>query len=115
MMFFVTAGLVFVSALVGLFLPRAGMVALRAAKGDWRSLFKNRAVVRFLFFVLAVYILQAGPMWLFPVYVRARGGDLNTIRQMWILMLIIEIPLVISSGAGLKRLGPRGLLALECD
>lgn len=112
MMFFVTAGLVLASALVGLFLPRAGMVALRAPKGDWRSLFKNRAVIRFLFFVLAVYILQAGPMWLFPVYVRARGGDLNTIRQMWILMLIIEIPLVISSGAGLKRLGPRGLLAL---
>jgi len=51
-------------------------------------------------------------MWLFPVYVRARGGDLYTIRQMWILMLLVEIPLLISSGAGLKRLGARGLLVL---
>lgn len=111
-MFFVTAGLVLVSALVGLFLPREGMVALRASKGDWRALFKDSAVIRFLLFMLAVYVLQAGPMWLFPVYVRARGGDLDTIRQMWLLMLVIEIPLVISTGAGLKRLGPRGLLAL---
>ncbi|MBI2358652.1 MAG: MFS transporter [Deltaproteobacteria bacterium] len=111
-MFLVTAALVLASALVGLFLPRKGTVALRAEKGDWRELFKNRAVIRFLFFVLVVYVLQAGPMWLFPLYVRARGGGLDTIRQMWILMLVIEIPLVMSSGAGLKRLGSRGLLAL---
>jgi MFS family permease len=31
---------------------------------------------------------------------------------MWILMLIVEIPLVAYSGAGLKHLGSRGLLAL---
>lgn len=111
-MFFVTAGLVFASAWVGLYLPREGVVALRASRGDWRMLLKNSTVIRFLFFVLIAYALQAGPMWLFPVYVRARGGDLDTIRQMWILMLVIEIPLVMSSGAGLKRIGPRGLLAL---
>ena len=33
-------------------------------------------------------------------------------QQMWVLMLIPEIPLVALSGAGLRRLGARGLLAL---
>ena len=31
---------------------------------------------------------------------------------MWVLMLAVEIPLVISSGAGLNRFGARGLLTL---
>jgi MFS family permease len=44
--------------------------------------------------------------------VRSRGGDLTTIRDMWILMLIVEIPLVWLTGSGLKRLGARGLVAL---
>jgi len=35
---------------------------------------------------------------------------LSTIRNMWILMLIVEIPLVLSTGSGLKRLGARGML-----
>jgi len=111
-MFLMTATLVFVAALTSLVLPREGAVALRAARGDWRVLLRNGAVVRFLLFALAAYFLLTGPMWLFPVYIRAHGGDMDTIRRMWILMLIVEIPLVISSGAGLKRLGARGLLAL---
>jgi sugar phosphate permease len=34
------------------------------------------------------------------------------IRGMWILMLVVEIPLVLSTGSGLKRLGARGLLTV---
>ncbi len=111
-MFLVTAGLAFLAALVSLALPREGRVALRASRGEWRALLHNRALVRFLFFSFAAYFLLQGPMWLFPVYVRSRGGDLDTIRRMWILMLLIEIPLILSAGSALKRLGARGLLAL---
>jgi PPP family 3-phenylpropionic acid transporter len=50
-------------------------------------------------------------MWLFPIFVRARGGDVETIRGMWIVMLVFEIPLVLATGSGLQRLGSRGLLA----
>ena len=53
-----------------------------------------------------------GPMWLFPIFIRSRGGDLTTIRNMWILMLIVEVPLVFLTGSGLKRLGARGLLTV---
>lgn len=112
LMFPLTAGLVFISAVIGFFLPQRGAVGVRAARGDWHELLHNRAFLRFLGFSLLGHFLMHGPMWLFPLFVRARGGDLSTIRNMWILMLIVEIPLVFMTGSGLKRLGARGLLTV---
>lgn len=112
MMFVVAAGLVFVAALISLRLPREGAVSLRAVRGDWIGLMKNGAFVRFLLFAFVAYMLLHGPMWFFPVFVRARGGDIDAIRGMWILMLAVEIPLVLLTGSGLKCLGARGLLAI---
>jgi MFS transporter, PPP family, 3-phenylpropionic acid transporter len=109
-MFPVTAAIVFVAALIAFFLPQKGGVGVRAARGDWRGLLRNAAFLRFLFFSLVAHFLLHGPMWFFPLFVRSRGGDLETIRGMWILMLVVEIPLVLSTGSGLKRLGSRGLL-----
>jgi PPP family 3-phenylpropionic acid transporter len=112
LMFPITAVLVLVSALIAFFLPQKGAVALRAGRGDWRELMRNRSFLRFLFFALSAHFLMHGPMWLFPLFVRSRGGDLDMIRAMWILMLTFEIPLVLLTGSGLKRLGARGLLAV---
>ena len=112
LMFPITAVLVFAAAVIAFFLPQKGAVALRADRGDWRELMRNRAFLRFLFFALSAHFLMHGPMWLFPLFVRSRGGDLDMIRAMWILMLTFEIPLVLLTGSGLKRLGPRGLLAV---
>jgi len=112
LMFPVMAALVLVAACVAVLLPKKGAVALRAARGDWRELLRNRAFVRFLLFALIAHFLMHGPMWLFPLFVRSRGGDMDTIRGMWILMLIVEIPLVFFTGSGLKRIGARGLLAV---
>jgi MFS transporter, PPP family, 3-phenylpropionic acid transporter len=112
LMFPITATLVLTAAGIAFFLPKKGVVAVRAARGDWRELIDNPAFLRFLLFSLFANFLMHGPMWLFPLFVRSRGGDLGTIRNMWILMLLIEIPLVLSTGRGLKRLGARGLLAV---
>jgi MFS transporter, PPP family, 3-phenylpropionic acid transporter len=112
LMFPITAGLVFFAGFIAFFLPKKGAVALRARRGDWRELMHNRAFLRFLIFSLCAHFLMHGPMWLFPLFVRSRGGNLGTIRNMWILMLLVEIPLVLLTGSGLKRLGARGLLAV---
>ncbi|HXF74638.1 MAG TPA: MFS transporter, partial [Methylomirabilota bacterium] len=109
-MFPAAAGLVGLAACVAFFLPKRGAVSLRAARGDWRELLQNRPFLSLLFFSLSAQFLMQGSMWLFPLFVRSRGGDLETIRNMWILMLIFEIPLVLLTGSGLKRLGARGLL-----
>ena len=111
-MFIITAALVFIAALISIRLPREGVISLRAERGDWRELFRNRAFVRFLLFAMVAYFLLQGPMWFFPILIRARGGDIDTIRGMWILMLVFEIPLVLCTGSGFKRFGARGLLAI---
>jgi PPP family 3-phenylpropionic acid transporter len=51
-------------------------------------------------------------MQIFPIFVRAHGGDLATIGRMWVVMLLLEIPLIALSGTALRRLGARGLLAV---
>jgi PPP family 3-phenylpropionic acid transporter len=112
LMFPITAALVLIAASIAFFLPKRGAVGLRAEPGDWRELLENKAFVKFLVFSLLAHFLMHGPMWLFPLFVRSRGGDLSTIRDMWILMLVVEIPLVWLTGSGLKRLGARGLIAL---
>jgi len=103
---------VFIAGLIAFSLPKGGVVGLRAARDDWRELARNRVFLRFLVFALVAHFLMHGPMWLFPLFIRSRGGDLSTIRNMWIVMLLLEIPLVLSTGSGLKRLGARGLLGV---
>jgi PPP family 3-phenylpropionic acid transporter len=112
LMFPATGALVFVGALLALALPRAGAVGLRAPRGDWRRLLRHGPFLRFLAFALVAFMCLQGPMSFFPVYVRAHGGSIDSVSEMWILMLLLEIPLIWASGASLERLGPRGLLAL---
>jgi MFS transporter, PPP family, 3-phenylpropionic acid transporter len=111
-MFPVTAAVLLVGALIALALPRGGEMALRAPKGDWRRLMLHRPFVRLLAFSLFAYACLQGPMSIFPIYVRSLGGTLDSVSQMWILMLALEIPLVFYSGSSIARFGPRGLLAI---
>jgi len=111
-MFPITAGVVLIGALIALALPRGGEMALRAPRGDWRRLLRHRPFVRLLAFALLAYACLQGPMSIFPIYVRSLGGSLDSVSQMWILMLALEIPLVFFSGSSIARFGPRGLLAI---
>jgi PPP family 3-phenylpropionic acid transporter len=110
-MFLATAVLVGAAALLGPWLPRHGAAALRAPRGHWRTLLRQPAMLRLLCFTFGGYLFLQGPTQIFPIFIRARGGDLATVGRMWVVMLLLEIPLVTLSGAGLERLGARGLLA----
>ena len=112
LMFPLTGGLVLTAALVARSIPRGSAVEERAAPGDWRQLTRHAPYLRLLGFSLLAYLLLQGPMALFPVYVRAHGGSLATVSQLWVPMLLLEIPLVALSGASLERLGARGLLGI---
>lgn len=111
-MFPVTALFVLTGALVALTLPRTGAVALRASRGEWRLLLQHGPFVRALGFSFTGYFFLQGPMTMFSVYVRSQGGTLDSVSDMWILMLLLEIPLVGGSGLIRDRIGPRGLLAM---
>jgi PPP family 3-phenylpropionic acid transporter len=112
LMFVATAAFVVVAALHGPFLPRDAAVAVRAARGEWRQLLRRGAVLRLLVFCFSSYLFLQGPMTLFPVYVRAAGGSIETVGRMWVLMLLLEVPLVLLLGTGVQRLGARAVLAL---
>jgi hypothetical protein len=107
----ITAALYFGAALLTLALPRDGDVAIRAARGDWRLLLHNPRFVRFLVFLFGVYLCQQGPMALFPVLVKSLGGSVEMVSDLWVAMLVLEIPLIALSGVGLTHIGARGLLA----
>jgi MFS transporter, PPP family, 3-phenylpropionic acid transporter len=111
-MFLAAAACTAAAALVGPWLPRGGALSVRARPGQWRALLRQRALVRLLLFTLVGYVFLQGPMQIFPIFVRAHGGDLAAIGRMWVVMLLLEIPLIALSGTALRRLGARGLLAV---
>ncbi len=110
-MFLGTAVIVLLSSAAALALPREGLASLRAARNEWRALLLRAPMRRMLLLAFSAYLFVTGPMGLLPVYVRAHGGTLETVQTMWILMLIVEIPLILCTGMGLQRIGARGLLA----
>jgi MFS transporter, PPP family, 3-phenylpropionic acid transporter len=110
-MFEVTALLSLLSALCAYRVPRGGDDMLRAERGDWRELWTQRPFVVLLGVTLLGYFFIQGPTALFPLLLSARGGGIETVSHMWILMLVVEIPLVIYTGATLRRLGPQTLVA----
>jgi PPP family 3-phenylpropionic acid transporter len=107
-----TAFLVLASAVVSLAVPRDGASDPRAQRGDWRVLLRHRPFVRVLLFTLGGYLFLHGPMALFPMYVRSLGGGIEVVSTMWVLMLLLEVPLIALSGAGIDRIGPRGLIMI---
>lgn len=106
------AALAVATGLAALALPGGGVLALRSQPGEWRSLARNRPFRRLLVLCAGAFLFQNGPIELFPVLVRARGGDLESIRTFWLWMLVPEVVLVALLGTALARFSPRSLLAL---
>lgn len=105
--FFLIAG-----AAVAVTLPETSALALRSRPGDTRRLLRHPPMVRLLILAFTAHLFLQGSINFFPLFIRHLGGDVNTIGNMWIFMLILEIPLVGFSGRTLRRLGARGLLTV---
>jgi MFS transporter, PPP family, 3-phenylpropionic acid transporter len=112
LIFPLAAVLTLAAAAVSLRLPRGGAMGLRARPGELAKLLRHGPYLRILGFTFLAYFLLQAPILLFPLLVRARGGDLETLSTLWIPMLILEIPLVFLAGATLRRFGARSLLAV---
>jgi MFS transporter, PPP family, 3-phenylpropionic acid transporter len=91
-------------------IPEPGGVKHHVHRSRWLELRRHGPFVRLLMSSFGTYLFLQGPMNLFPLYLRAHGRGLETLSQMWILMLLLEIPLIAFSGTALRHLGPRGLV-----
>lgn len=112
LMFYVAGTLSLAAACVAWRLPTGGEMAKRSRRGELLRLLRHRPYVRLLCFAFLAHLFLQGPIQLFPVFIRAHGGSIDTVSRMWIPMLLLEIPLVFFSGASLARIGARGLLAV---
>ena len=112
LLFPTAAALSAIAAAAALAIPNRGAVALRAARGEWKVLLRNPRFVRLLTLCTLAFLFVNGPMELFPILVRERGGDLESVRDMWLFMLVPETLLIAGLGSLVRRLGARGLLAI---
>jgi hypothetical protein len=112
LLFPTAAALSAIAAAVALSIPNRGAVALRAMRGEWRVLLRNRRFVRVLALCTLSFLFVNGPMELFPILILERGGNLAVVRDMWLFMLIPEILLIAVLGTLTRRLGARGLFAI---
>lgn len=110
--FALTALLAVPAVFLVLRLPPVPSLGLRASPGDLRQLLGHRPLRRIVVFAFFSNLVMQGPINLFPVLLSERGGGVEDLRLAWILMLLLEIPLVAFAGATLQKLGPRGLLAM---
>ena len=111
-LFPLAAGLTLCAAVSAITLPHRGPVALRALQGEWRSLLSQGPFLRLTLVGFLAFFFLHGPMDIFPIYIRDRGGDIETIRNMWCVMLVPEIIFMTLLGTSVRRLGARGLLAV---
>lgn len=112
LIFYVAAAASAVAAWIAWRLPRSGAMAVQSRRGDLRLLLRHTPYRRLLGFAFLGQLCHQGPIQLFPLFITAHGGSIDTVSQMWILMLLIEIPLVYYVGAVVRRIGNRGLLAM---
>lgn len=99
------------AAIVLLGVPASKAISIRARREDLGVLLRQPAYQRLLIMALCAFGLLTGPIALFPVFVVERGGTIETVSRLWIPMLLLEIPLIYYAGAGLRRVGARGLIA----
>lgn len=112
LLFPIAAALAALAAATALAIPNRGAVALRAHRGEWKVLLRNPRFVRVLAVCTIAFLCINGPMELFPIFVRDRGGDLGTVRDMWLFMLVPEIALAAGLGTLSSRFDARALLAI---
>ena len=111
-LFPITASLSLVAALLALTLPSSPALSIRSRRGDVRRLLRHAPAFRLLVLVFFAHAFLQGPIYLFPLFISELGGDVSTLGNMWILMLLFEIPLIGYAGSTLRRLGPRGVLLM---
>ena len=110
--YYAAALLSLLGAGVTLVLPRTRALAARAERGQLRALLRERPFLRVLAFNTGIQVFLGGPMSMFPLYVRSRGGDMTDVSHMWICMLLLEVPLIFLSGRLFARLGTTRVMTI---
>jgi PPP family 3-phenylpropionic acid transporter len=96
-MFRVAAASCLIAAAFAAVLPKRAGLAAQAQRGDLRALLAEGPFMRVLVFTTGIQFFLHGPMQLFPLYVRSRGGTMTDLSNLWVCMALLEIPLIFGS------------------
>lgn len=105
LLFYVAAACLLIAAGFAACLPSQAGLTARAQRGDLRALLAQPSFRRVLLFTTGIQFFLHGPMQLFPLYVRSRGGTMADLSQLWICMLLLEVPLIFGSSRLFARFG----------
>lgn len=93
-------------------LPRGGEVSTRARLKDLTALRENGPFLRLLVVMFLAFLGLHGPTLFFPVLIQANGGGVSAVGHMWLIMLVLEAPLVMAFGSSVKRIGIRRMMLI---
>ena len=105
LMFYVAALCCVLSAVAAWFLPSNAGLAAQAERGGVRALFADPAFRGVLLYSTGIQFFLNGPMQLFPLFVRSRGGSVTDLSNLWICMASLEVPLIFSSHRLFRAIG----------
>jgi MFS family permease len=98
------------AAWVAMSFPKHDGLSVQAQRGDLRALLGEPAFVRVLIYSIGIQFFIHGPMQLFPLYVRSRGGSMTDLSHLWVCMVALEVPLIFGSGRLFARFGVRRMM-----
>ena len=105
LLFYLAAACLLVAVIGLVFLPKHAGLSAQAQRGDLRALLAEPAFTRVLLFSTGIQFFLHGPMQLFPLYVRSRGGTMTDLSHLWICMVLLEVPLIFGSSWLFARFG----------
>ena len=108
------AAIILLTTAVVFLIPNQKVIRERARPGAWRKLIGDRKFLRFLLYVFLVNFMLDGPMFLFPIFVKkiAPENTLDTLKWLWLIMLVPEIVAIAFAGHIRRRIGVRLLMFL---
>jgi PPP family 3-phenylpropionic acid transporter len=110
LLFYLAAACLLVATIGLAFLPKHAGLSLQAQRGDLRALLSEPAFARVLLFSTGIQFFLHGPMQLFPLYVRSRGGTMTDLSHLWICMVLLEVPLIFGSSWLFARFGVKRMM-----
>jgi PPP family 3-phenylpropionic acid transporter len=110
LLFYLAAACLLVAAVGLALLPKHAGLSVQAQHGDLRALLSAPAFARVLVFSTGIQFFLHGPMQLFPLYVRSRGGTMTDLSHLWICMVLLEVPLIFGSSWLFARFGVKRMM-----
>ncbi len=111
-LFYGYAGFIGMTFLGSLFQPARLQILRTPMRRSLQGLFAQRGLLLFLLSLFMLTMSTGGVNYFFTLYLDGIGTDEGTIGLAWTLAAVSEVPVMLSSGSIMRRIGATGLLTI---